>query len=405
MLRKCPRGKADPLSVDENKLCVPLHKSLPTVPSPSTPGYEIAFKIGDGAFSDIRAVYRKSDHKKFCIKEVNMSYFVKDFATQAHYEFNILSQLSHPNIVKIYEVFYHKKIYYMVTELLSGGELLDSICERDCYTENDARRVMQSVTEALQFCHNRNVIHRDIKPENLILVDHSPTSKVKIIDFGFARRIGTEEKLSDLRGSSMYLSPEMINGSYGFPHDVWSLGVVFYIMLSGTYPFDSPSGDVEELKEIISRGKFSFSPQRWSCISLQARDLIERMLELDTEKRITMTEVLHHPWMKNDKNKDVDISKSIAAIKKFQKDRKMRSTMLAVKATNILLGTGKNKFKQKLLDAAKAKGPELSKEVASTPSSDTVDEVLATVGKVDRNRGFTSSESTQPIEYDEEYDQ
>lgn len=106
-------------------------------------------------------------------------------------------------------------------------------------------------------------------------------------------------------GSAMYLSPEMIAGSYKFPTDVWSLGVVFYIMLSGMYPFESASGDVNETKEIISRGKYSFPPQHWSGISLQAQDLINEMLTYDPQARITMAGVLKHPWMTNQKNKTV----------------------------------------------------------------------------------------------------
>lgn len=103
----------------------------------------------------------------------------------------------------------------------------------------------------------------------------------------------------------MYLSPEMIAGSYGLPTDVWSLGVVFYIMLSGVYPFESATGDVEETKEIITRGKFTFSSRYWAGVSLQAQDLISRMLCMDPDERITMAGVLEHPWMVNLKKKEV----------------------------------------------------------------------------------------------------
>ena len=186
--------------IDENKLRVPFHKTDPTVSSSKSCGYEFAFKIGEGAFSDVRAAYRKdSSREKVCIKEIKMEYYTKDYANQSPFEFNILSQLSHPDILKIYEVFHSKKIYYMVSELLSGGELFDSICERDFYTEGDARRVMRTVAESIRYCHSRNVVHRDIKPENLILVDKSKNSKVKLIDFGFARVV-TDEPFTDLRG-------------------------------------------------------------------------------------------------------------------------------------------------------------------------------------------------------------
>jgi serine/threonine protein kinase len=103
----------------------------------------------------------------------------------------------------------------------------------------------------------------------------------------------------------MYISPEMIAGSHSFSTDVWSLGVVFYILLSGVYPFESPSGDVEETKKIVSRGEFSFPVENWSDVSLPAQDLVRRMLIVDPQRRLTMAGVLKHPWMSNQKMKEV----------------------------------------------------------------------------------------------------
>lgn len=339
--------------IDETKLFVPFHKTDPIVSSSKTCGYEFAFKIGEGAFSDVRAAYRKDDDRKIvCIKEINMAYYTKEYAIQSPYEFNILSQLSHPDILKIYEVFSSKKIYYMVSELFCGGELFDSICQRDRYSEEDARRVMRTVAESMRYCHKRKVIHRDIKPENLILVDKSRDSKVKLIDFGFAR-VMTDQPFTDLRGSAMYLSPEMIAGSYGLQTDVWSLGVVFFIMLSGVYPFESATGDVEETKEIITRGKFTFSSRYWAGVSMQARDLVSRMLCMDCDERITMAGVLEHPWIVNQQNKEVDISSSIATIKTFQQNRKMKSTSLAVRATLVFKSNGIHLLKEKMKSKGK----------------------------------------------------
>jgi serine/threonine protein kinase len=127
------------------------------------------------------------------------------------YEFKILSQLSHPNIVKVHEVFYSKNIYYMVTDVLTGGELFDSICEREFYTEHDARRVMRSAVESLRYCHDRNVVHRDIKPENLILKSKGPESDIQLIDFGFARVLTPERNcLSDIRGETPGMVKELM---------------------------------------------------------------------------------------------------------------------------------------------------------------------------------------------------
>lgn len=189
--------------INEHKISVPFHKTNPSVSSSNTCGYEIAYKIGEGAFSDVRVAYRKSNREKVAIKEINMSYYLKEYVNESHFEFNILSQLSHPDVIKIYEVFYSKKVYHMVSELLLGGELFDSICEREYYTEGDARKVMQTATETLRYCHSLQVIHRDIKPENLILQDKSPGAKIKLIDFGFARVVKEGETFSAIRGQSV----------------------------------------------------------------------------------------------------------------------------------------------------------------------------------------------------------
>ena len=189
------------VGVNERKAFVSVHKHHPTVTSSMTAGYDIAFKVGEGGFSDVRAAYPKgNDEEKVCIKEIKLANYEKRFLNEVEYEFNILSQLSHPNIVQIYEVFAHKKSYFIVMELLHGGELFDAICLRERYTESDARDVMKTALEALTYCHKLNVMHRDIKPENFILVNKTFNSPIKLIDFGFARVLKEGEKLSDLRG-------------------------------------------------------------------------------------------------------------------------------------------------------------------------------------------------------------
>jgi serine/threonine protein kinase len=132
-------------------------------------------------------------------------------------------------------------------EYLSGGELFDAICEKQFYREGDAREVLKNIADAIQFMHARNVIHRDIKPENLILSDKTPNARVKLVDFGFARVLGGgREDPADLRGTALYVSPEMIKREpYNKSVDIWSMGCNLYILLSGVVPFEAKT--TEEL--------------------------------------------------------------------------------------------------------------------------------------------------------------
>jgi serine/threonine protein kinase len=137
-----------------------------------------------------------------------------------------------------------------VTEYLPGGELFDAICDREIYLEDDARKVMLCMTQAIFYCHSRGVIHRDIKPENLILATKSSTTTVKLIDFGFACVVEGKDLPCDLRGTPYYLAPEVIKQiPYSKPVDIWSLGCILHLMLVGTLPFESH--DIDKLYKLI----------------------------------------------------------------------------------------------------------------------------------------------------------
>jgi serine/threonine protein kinase len=178
--------------------------------------------------------------EKVAIKEIDTTQLSPKRLQDLHKEMNILSQLNHDNIVRLYQVYMLNDKIYMIMEYLKGGELLQAICQREFYSEGDARKLLKQIASALQYIHIREVIHRDVKPENLILSDVSFTSPVKLVDFGFAT---TEKALKDqpttyLCGTRGYIAPEVLKDKrYTSKSDIWSLGVVFYIMISGLMPF------------------------------------------------------------------------------------------------------------------------------------------------------------------------
>lgn len=235
-----------PPPIEINRLDVPREENHPYG------SYRVSKKIGYGGFSVVYTGHKASDVKeKVAIKEIDISQLSPKRIEDLHIEMNILSQLSHENIVRLYAVYMQNEKIYMVMEYLRGGELLQAICKREFYSEGDARQLLKQIASALHYIHQREVIHRDVKPENLILADLSFNSHVKLVDFGFAT---TSQQVRDhpssyLCGTRGYIAPEVLKDrKYSNKSDVWSLGVVFYIMISGLMPFrTTKDGEVDVL--------------------------------------------------------------------------------------------------------------------------------------------------------------
>jgi len=151
-------------------------------------------------------------------------------------EVNILKTLDHPNIVKIYEYFEDDTYFFIITELIKGGQLFDEIKKRGKFNERDAATVIKQLLSSVSYCHGHNICHRDIKPENVLLEDDNSFDQIKIVDFGSAQTF-TEERMKDQHGTCYYVAPEVLKKSYGKECDVWSIGVITYLLLSGTCPF------------------------------------------------------------------------------------------------------------------------------------------------------------------------
>lgn len=200
-------------------------------------------------------------------------------------EINNLKDLDHPNIIKINEFFEDEKRYYIVTEICKGGELFDEIVEKGYFAEKDAAKLMKQILSCINYCHLNNIVHRDLKPENILLEKDKDFDKIKIIDFGtslmFEKGVDIKEKL----GTPYYIAPEVLKKKYGPKCDIWSCGVIAYIVMCGAPPFN---GDSE--KEIINKvkdGRVSFSSPIWNKISPEAKDFIEKLLKVNPDVRLS----------------------------------------------------------------------------------------------------------------------
>ncbi|CRG95327.1 calcium dependent protein kinase 3, putative [Plasmodium gallinaceum] len=243
-------------------------------------------------------------------------------------EIDIMKNLDHPNVVKLLETFEDDEQIYLVMELCTGGELFDKIVKKGCFIESYASFIMKQIYSVVNYLHIRNISHRDLKPENFLFYDKNPDSLIKIIDFGLASYFSdSNTEMKTKAGTPYYVAPQVLSGSYDYKCDLWSAGVLFYILLCGYPPFYGESDN--EILSRVKKGKYNFKGKEWANISEEAKDLIQHCLTMDSEKRISASEALKHPWFKKKKSAynleaKIDIHvlenfKNYALLLKFQK--------------------------------------------------------------------------------------
>jgi serine/threonine protein kinase len=214
----------------------------------------------------------------------------------------ILQGMEHPYIVKLLDVYVSNRAVYLVMELLHGGDLFDRIVDKGKYSEVQGRRIMRRLLSAICYLHEeRNIVHRDLKPENILCVNHENDIEVKLTDFGLAKAInGDEDGLKTFCGTPQYFAPEVLRrrhtvagrGRYGKQADMWSLGVILYVLLSGTPPFDVGQG-----YDVVVDVKIEFPEEHWAGVSEKARDLVTKMLVTDPRKRVSVLQACKHEWI------------------------------------------------------------------------------------------------------------
>lgn len=297
--------------------------------------YEIGPVLGKGQFAVVRLCTKKETGEEFALKIVDKSGMGKDELDGLKTEIEILKTLDHENIIKVYEVFEKSHKTFIVTELVKGGELFDRIKVKDSYSEKDAATLVRKIAVAIKYYHAKRIVHRDLKPENLLLVSKDDDTSVKIADFGFANYV-PDEGLGDGCGTLVYVAPEILEGKlYKTEVDMWSLGVITYILLCGYPPIFS--SDERKMVRLVRRGKYRFDPQYWNDISEDAKDFVAGLLTLDTKRRMTAQEVLDHPWIQNLAELPTkELKGATERLAQFQKEQKLRKAFGALKIVALL---------------------------------------------------------------------
>jgi len=299
--------------------------------------YEIGGKLGTGSFAVVKQATRKSDGKQFAIKIIKKSKLNPDELAVVHDEVEIMHKVDHPNCVKLYEMFETSKKLYMVLELLTGGELFDRIVAKGSYSEKEASLLIRDIAGAIKYLHSIGVVHRDLKPENLLYLSPKPDSLIKITDFGLAKLKGssTVDSMTTACGTPGYVAPEVLkNEPYDKAVDLWSLGVILYILLCGFPPFYHES--TAQLYKQIKKGEYDFPDPYWTDISPEAKNLVQCLLTVNPKKRYTAEQVLQHPWIINQTSDKKFHDSHIERLKQMQARRKLRRGVQMVMAVNKL---------------------------------------------------------------------
>jgi len=302
---------------------------------------------------------------KFACKQLKLNRATPRYVSKLYHEVSIMRELNHPHIIKLHEVYYARRQIYLIMEVARGGEVFDLLTSQagDHFSEPFAAELMIQMLSAVHYMHSRGVVHRDLKLENFLLEEKldprlwavgrdggnkglsppagAPPPCVKLIDFGLSKHMAPHEIMAQQVGSAYYVAPEVLRGSYTEACDLWSMGVILYMLVSGIPPFWG--GSDAEIRQRILVGKWGFPEVQFAHVSSECKDLIQRLLTADPGQRLTAQQALQHPWIKNAQTQRAPAPVERARLKrqvsfsmgKFVDFSSMRKLMLEVVAFSL----------------------------------------------------------------------
>ncbi|XP_018517275.1 calcium/calmodulin-dependent protein kinase type 1D [Lates calcarifer] len=268
--------------------------------------FDFKGKMGSGSFSEVFMVREKKTGKLYALKCLKKKHLAH---SNLENEINVLRRIKHENVVGLEDFYESRTHYYLVMQLVSGGELFDRILDKGVYTEKDASTVIKQVLQAVSYLHENSIVHRDLKPENLLYYNTDENAKIMVSDFGLSKTL-EHGVMSTACGTPGYVAPEVLaQKPYSKAVDCWSIGVITYILLCGYPPFFEENET--RLFSKIMRAEYAFHSPFWDDISESAKDFIRSMMEKNPMKRFTTEQALRHPWIAGDTAKDLDIYQSV----------------------------------------------------------------------------------------------
>jgi len=270
------------------------NRNMPSPTSDIDDYYEVTPEVlGQGYFAVVKVGKDRKTGERVAVKLVNKSLVEKE-ETLAN-EIGILGSIDHPNVVNMKAIFDTEDTLFIVMELMEGGELYEEIVKRKTFTEKDASEITRQLCEALSYLHDRGIVHRDLKLENLLLKKKNKL-EIKLADFGLSK-LYSGQALQTACGTPFYVAPDVLLGTgYGPAVDMWSVGVLIYVLLSGRLPFAADSD--AELFRLIIAGNLVWKTPQFDTVSAEGKDLIKKLIVVEPDDRWTAKQALEHPWIK-----------------------------------------------------------------------------------------------------------
>jgi len=255
--------------------------------------YRFIKVLGHGQFGTVREAVFLGHERRVAIKSVSKAKVKGDIVLLKR-ELEVMRMIDHPNLIKYYSAFEDGKYLHIVMELCSGGDLLEKLSSEGFINEGQVRIIMRKLMLAVHHLHQVTICHRDLKPDNFLFVSKVAGAEIKIIDFGMSIKQPDLQQMNSFVGTPYYLAPEVIAGNYGLECDIWSLGVVMFVLLSGQQPFGGET--LSEIMQRISHADYDFDTDTWDPVSIEAKDLVTKMLVVRPAKRISLPSALGHAW-------------------------------------------------------------------------------------------------------------
>ena len=258
--------------------------------------YKFKEVLGGGHFGTVRVAYKRKEEPRryYAIKSISKKNLSPSDLEDLIKEVDIISGLDHPVIIDFYETYQDEFFFHIVMELCKGKEVFQKIASEGKIEEKKVAIVINKVLNAIAYCHSRGITHRDIKPENILFETNEQNSEIKLIDFGLSRKYSVDQKMHTILGTPYYIAPEVLKGNYDEKCDIWSIGALTYIMLSGEPPFKGKSNNEIFMK--IIKDPIKFNPYKWNNLSENSKNFIKLCLNKDPNKRPNAVEALGHVW-------------------------------------------------------------------------------------------------------------